>query len=33
MSELFAQPAAPEPAKPAVQQLFVVEAGTACPFS
>ena len=28
MSDLFNQPAAPEPAKPAVQQLFVDEAGT-----
>jgi hypothetical protein len=28
MSDLFDQPAAPEPAKPAVQQLFVDEAGT-----
>ena len=28
MSDLFNQPAAPDPAKPAVQQLFVDEAGT-----
>jgi len=28
MSDLFNQPAAPESSKPAVQQLFVDEAGT-----
>jgi hypothetical protein len=28
MSDSFDKPAAPEPAKPAVQQLFVDEAGT-----